>query len=231
MTLNNEQIFNMRKKAVLSKKDQSSIGEWDKHILKLCNLINSRENYFSLSSCSGRASLIIAENRKGPGLFLWRSHERITLKELKEELDKIKNFDSKEYNGPARQRSAPPTATRTKKELNFKNFISNKSSSLSSQKQINFKCEPCALHVACKDFESAKKLLDYSIQKAGWKNSGMISSNRQFILQLVSSEKIQFPIMDKEKVLVDDNFLEVVVRDTNKILEKSWEKIKRLEKF
>ena len=180
----------MRKKAVLSKKDQSSIGGWDKHILKLCNLINSKEDYFTLSSCSGRASLIIAENRKGPGLFLWRSHEKISLNELKNELGKVK-----------------------------------------LRKQINFKCEPCALHVACKDFESAKKLLDYAIQKAGWKNSGMISSNHQFILQLVSSEKIQFPIMDKGKILVDDKFLEIVVRDTNKILEKSWEKIKRLEKF
>ena len=46
--------FDSTKKDILNKKDKSNIGFIDGKISKLCNLINSKEDYFTTSSCSGR---------------------------------------------------------------------------------------------------------------------------------------------------------------------------------
>ncbi len=91
-----------------------------------------------------------------------------------------------------------------------------------------FKQEPCILHVACREFKDAEKLLKKA-QLGGWKRSGIISSKDKFICELLSTEKLEFPIADKGKLLVDDDFLKVVVEKSNENLEKSWEKIGRLK--
>ena len=81
--------FNNSKKMALSKKDKSSISGIDKQIVKLCDKINEREDYFTTSSCSGRIVLIKDSEKKGPGLFLFRSHAKVSFKELKGELEKL----------------------------------------------------------------------------------------------------------------------------------------------
>jgi len=45
--------FQQRKKDVLRKNDKSGIGSWDEKILELCEKINSLDNYYTTSSCSG----------------------------------------------------------------------------------------------------------------------------------------------------------------------------------
>jgi len=88
-----EYNFNQRKKDVLSKVDKSHEGNWDKYILKLCKKINEEENYYTTSSCSGRSLIMIDQTKKGAGLFLWKSHEKISLKEVKFFLE---NYSGKE---------------------------------------------------------------------------------------------------------------------------------------
>jgi len=94
---------------------------------------------------------------------------------------------------------------------------------------IKFKQEPCILHVACEDLEGAQELLDKA-KIAGWKKSGIISSGRRFICELNSTEKLEFPIIKNKKLLVEDEFLKLIVKNCNENLEKGWLKIKRLEK-
>jgi len=94
---------------------------------------------------------------------------------------------------------------------------------------IKFKLDPCALHVVCKSLEDANEL--YSKAKlAGWKKSGIIAIDKRYVVELTSTERLEFPIIDKGKILVGDEFLKILVKRANEKLKKTWKKIKSLEK-
>lgn len=180
--------FTKRKNDCLKKDDKSSIGSWDKPIVKLCERINKLENYYTLSSCSGRVVLIKDIDKKEAGMFIFRSHEKIKLSNLKKELE---NYKGKE------------------------NLI--------------FKMEPVILHIACRELSDADKMLVIARQ-CGWKNSGIMSfADSRIVLELRSTESIALPIFYK-KLLVDEDYLAILVKESNKKLEKTWEKIEKLEK-
>ncbi|MCL5018191.1 MAG: tRNA wybutosine-synthesizing 3 family protein [Candidatus Pacearchaeota archaeon] len=182
--------FNKRKSDVLSKLDKSHIGSWDEKIAGLCDKINSLENYYTTSSCSGRVVLIIDAEKKGKDLFVFVSHDKISFDELKENL-----------------------------ELGLK-----------KNKKIKFKLEPCILHIACKTLEDAEKLYEKG-KLAGWKKSGIIGMKNGITVELNSTEKLEFPIIQNKKILVSDDFLKIVVDEANKKLEKVWGKVEKLEKL
>lgn len=197
--------FNQRKKDVLSKLDKSNIGSWDKHISKLCDKINSLDNYYTTSSCSGRAILIIDQDKKAENLFVFVSHEKIKFEELKKELDLALN-------------SHPPTQGKGKV----------KGEKVVASKNIKFKLEPCILHISCRTLEDAEKIYNKG-KLAGWKKSGIIGMKNGITIELNSTEHLEFPIIQKGKILVDDTFLKIVVEEANKKLEKVWLKIRKLE--
>ncbi|NMB66960.1 hypothetical protein GYA25_02795 [Candidatus Woesearchaeota archaeon] len=182
--------FYKRKKDILSKKDKSSIGKWDKRIVKLCNKINSLENYYTTSSCSGRIILIVDQEKKAENLFVFVSHEKINFKKLKEELNKA----------------------------------------IFLNKDIKFKLESFILHINSKTLEDARKILEIG-KKSGFKKIGIIGLRNGFTIEIQGSEKIDFPIIQNKKILVDDNFLKIIVKDANKKLGNNWKKIKKLEKL
>ena len=49
------------------------------------------------------------------------------------------------------------------------------------------------------------------------------------MVELHSTESMSFPIMDKGEVLVDDNFLRLIVSEANNKLKRVWKKIERLK--
>jgi len=171
--------FNQRKNDVLSKDDKSNIGGWDKHIIKLCEKINSLENYYTTSSCSGRIMIIVDQDKKAPGLFEFVSHEKV---------DELK----------------------IPKEGNFK-----------------FKQEPPILHIACDNIDNAKILLN-KIRDVGLKRAGIISLGKNIIIEVIGTEKIEFPLMKNGELLVNEDFLELVIEKSNENLEKGWNKIEKL---
>ena len=79
--------FNQRKKDVLSKLDKSHKSEWDEKISSLCDKINSLDDYYTTSSCSGRILLMINQDKNGKDLFLFVYHDKISLKKLKGDLN------------------------------------------------------------------------------------------------------------------------------------------------
>lgn len=196
-----ESKFNQRKKAVLSKLDKSSIGEWDKKIKFLCENLNNSNDYYTTSSCSGRVVLMIDQEKKERGLFLNVSHDLISLDFFKD-LNKINTL-------------------RVYPESFPKKMIT---------KDIKFKCEPPLLHIACKDLESASYLLEEA-KKIGWKRSGIITFGKNIILELHSTDKLEFPIISNGIFLVDDNFLKIIVKQSNEKLKKGWKKIEKLQKI
>ena len=49
------------------------------------------------------------------------------------------------------------------------------------------------------------------------------------MVELHSTEHIDFPIMYKGRVLVDDKFLKIVLKEANSRLERVWSKINKLK--
>ena len=231
MLVNN---FPQRKKDVLSKKDKSSKNDWDKKIKSLCKKINSFENYYTTSSCSGRIVLMIDKKKKAPKLFQFMSHDLIDFEELKKNLNKIIKLHSQ-------------VCDISKKQLTEKNHIKSKEQ-LNTPKQkisdilltasdnfrakqrqiIKFKQEPCILHVACETLKDAEELYKKA-KLSGWKRSGIISSGKRFVVELNSTEKLEFPIINKNKIIVSDEFLKLIVKKSNENLKKSWGKIGKLK--
>ena len=181
--------FDKSKKGMFIRTDKSDKGGWDKKITNLCQKINKTNKYYTTSSCAGRIVIIKSEEKKQPSLFLFRSHDKISLPKLKKELEKAR-----------------------------------------SVKEVNFKQESCILHIACRNLEAAQALLDKAKQ-CGWKNSGIIASQRRFVCQLRSTEHIEFLIISQGKLLVDDNFLKLLVKEANSKLKRAWDKINKLEKL
>ncbi len=95
---------------------------------------------------------------------------------------------------------------------------------------IKFKQEPCIFHVACRSLRDSQSLLNKA-KLAGWKKSGIITSEKRFVVELASTEKLEFYVMDKRKGLLSDDYLKLIVKKSNDHLKKSWEKIKRLKKL
>jgi tRNA wybutosine-synthesizing protein 3 len=181
--------FNNSKKMALMKKDKSDKESWDKPIVSLCEKINKKEDYFTTSSCSGRIVLLKESVKKLPNLFIYRTHNKITFKELK----KILANAGKE------------------KEM------------------IYFKQEPCLVVVSCKNLEKQQNLLNKA-RESGFGKSGIISTKNKRIVELMGSEIISLPIMKKGDVLVDDDYLKLLVKESNFRLENGWKKIEKLEK-
>ncbi|MEK6758087.1 MAG: tRNA wybutosine-synthesizing 3 family protein [Nanoarchaeota archaeon] len=219
-------LFTRRKKAILSKLDRSSKGKWDKKISKLCEKINSLENYYTTSSCSGRIIIMIDQEKKGEGLFIKIHHDAITLRQLKSELDNVTAHSCSQIN-------RTQLIQKNEEIMSSKNvhLITSRKSRASDNERgnlIKFKQEPCIIHIACKNFEDAKRMLDYA-QLSGWKRAGIIASGNRFVVEMSGTEKLEFPIIDKGRILVNDDFLRLIIKKTNDNLKKSWERIEKLK--
>jgi len=180
--------FTHEKQQFLKKPDKSSIHGIDKDILALVKKINSKSEYYTTSSCSGRIILMKETGKKQEKVFLFKSHSKIKLEQLKNAL----NSALKSYKG-----------------------------------MVYLKLEPCIMHIACKDFASAIKLTNIA-RNSGWKKSGIIS--RKNIVEMLSTEYLACPVADKGKIIVDNNYLKILLDESNKKLNQTKQKIKQLEK-
>ncbi len=93
---------------------------------------------------------------------------------------------------------------------------------------VEFKQSTCILHVACRGIYDAQEIVNKA-KLCGWKHSGIMSVNKRYMVELHSTEHIDFPVMYKNKVLVDDKFLKIVLKEANSRLERVWSKINQLK--
>ena len=88
--------------------------------------------------------------------------------------------------------------------------------------------EPAILHVACKSLYSAIKILNLA-RNIGFRRSGIISIRKnKLVLELISTEKIDAIVSKNRKLLIDENYFKVLIKEGNKKLEKTWQKINKL---
>lgn len=231
--------FQQRKSSILSKSDKSSIGSWDKKISQLCKKINSNENFYTTSSCSGRIIIMQDQNKKGPGLFEFVSHDLVKFSEFKKFLDKIYfNLNKKitSCNSPSTFKKivfgltskSAKDFSEAKSEARINRATPERANS--PKANLKFKSEPPILHIACKTLKDAESILEKS-QKSGWKRSGIISLNKNIIVEIISTEKLEFPLTKNGELLVDKNFLKIALEKSNENLKKGWKKINDLKKL
>jgi tRNA wybutosine-synthesizing protein 3 len=181
--------FQKEKKEFLGKKDKSRKGSIDIKIRKLASKINSFDNFYTTSSCSGRIllSAIPESNKKNEVKYLFSSHRKIRFAEIKKIIC-----------------SGLP------------------------KDDVWFKVQPVILHVACKNTGDAKKLLN-TARDIGFRRSGIISMGKsKVVLELISTEKIEAIVSRKGKLLIDEDYFKILVKEGNKKLEKTWKKISML---
>ena len=112
--------------------------------------------------------------------------------------------------------------------INLKKFLKDVNK-ISKKELIKFKQEPPILHIHCSTLKDAQILLRKA-QLAGWKKSGIISSGNRIILELNGTDRIEFLLMHKGKILVDEGYLGLIVKRCNENLKSGWSKIEKLRK-
>ena len=87
--------FDKEKKEFLAKKDKSRKGKIDKKIRKLADKINSFDDFYTTSSCSGRILLLAHDKsgRKDKIEWLFSDHNKINFNEIRKTLDKLPKND------------------------------------------------------------------------------------------------------------------------------------------
>ena len=85
--------FLKEKSDFLGKKDKSRKGHIDKDIVKILNQINSKKDYYTTSSCSGRIVLLEKlSNKKSDSRWLLNKHNKLKFNEISKLLkNNIKN--------------------------------------------------------------------------------------------------------------------------------------------
>lgn len=97
---------------------------------------------------------------------------------------------------------------------------------MKSKRQTWFIQSPPIIHVACRDWNSAKKLLEIS-NNAGFRRSGLISVEN-LVVEIASFERIELPVALAGKMIVSEDYLRILVDFANRKLGRGKEKLKRL---
>ncbi|MBW2981328.1 hypothetical protein KY343_00480 [Candidatus Woesearchaeota archaeon] len=112
------------------------------------------------------------------------------------------------------------------KKINLKQANSALKSILETD--VYFRFEPLILHVAAKSIEDAQRLINKT-RDIGFKRTGIQSTKNKIIIEIASTEILNTIIAKNKKLLVDNSYLKILIKEANKKLEQNNKKIKRFE--
>jgi len=92
-----------------------------------------------------------------------------------------------------------------------------------------FRQEPLILHVAADSIQNAQKIINIA-RDIGFKRSGIQSTRKKIMAEIASTEILDTIIADKGKLLVNDDYLRILINEANKKLKRTTKKIKELYK-
>ncbi|RLE61167.1 MAG: hypothetical protein DRJ35_01205 [Thermoprotei archaeon] len=176
-----------RKKALNQLQEHMSQGRVDEDIIWLLNIINSNQNLYTTSSCSGRIQVAASPlpGDKGIMRILAKWHRKISPIEL--EL----------------------VVTSTK------------------EPNIWFAVHPPIFHIAAKDLETAKTVLNIA-RNNGFKHSGIQGMGKRYIVEIMSMEKLETPLRLNGIEMISVENYPYLVDAANKMLEKAKNRLKPL---
>lgn len=99
-----------------------------------------------------------------------------------------------------------------------------------TKEQIWLRQEGIIIHVIASDIKSAKKILSLA-QNSGIKHSGIMAFNKKIVLEIMTTEKVDCPVADKGKILINKEYLDVLVKEANLRLKESRKKMRRFYKL
>jgi tRNA wybutosine-synthesizing protein 3 len=180
--------FDNDKKMHLEKEDKSSKGSIDEPIKKLCAIINSLDDYYTTSSCSGRTAIykMPDSGKKNETGWLYVSHGIADIISIKSTLQDMPAED------------------------------------------VWLRFEPLIIHVAVRDLDSAKRLLDV-VHAAGIKRSGIIALGERIVLEIIGTERIDTIIGKGSRLLISEEYLRMMVEEANRKMQRNWDNIAKLE--
>ena len=198
--------FAKEKSDFLRKKDKSRKGSIDRDAVKIVSLVNSRKYFCTTSSCAGRIVLLeVRSKRKDECSWIFSKHGKVTFNEI--------NHTLKHYNKKQKIRELPLKAGR-KEETSLRNIL--------FKYPIWLKQQPIILHIACRNLDAAKKLLD-SARKV-FKHSGILSiTERKVTVEIIGNERIDTIIADKN-FAVDERYIKNLIKYANHNFEENKRK-------
>lgn len=223
--------FEKEKKEFLAKKDKSRKGSIDGKIRRLVNKINSLDDFFTTSSCSGRIMLfsLPKSNKKNEVQYLFCSHKKIRYNDIKKTLKNSKGIFGELGNQrfPVSRKSVG-FSRMPKNSKNFSSILKTINTKIKLKNDIWFRMGGAILHVASNNMYSARKLLN-AARDIGFRRSGIISLGKNRVtMELVSTENIEAIVSKKGRLVIGEDYLRVLIKEGNKKLEKMWKKIDKL---
>lgn len=97
------------------------------------------------------------------------------------------------------------------------------------EETVWFKLEAAILHVVARDEQSANELLIIA-RECGFKHSGLLGTNKRYILELFDDERIDVPIAVGGRLIVEEKFVQFLVEKANKKLKKARQHMEKLRK-
>ncbi|MBS3061218.1 MAG: hypothetical protein J4215_01385 [Candidatus Diapherotrites archaeon] len=110
-------------------------------------------------------------------------------------------------------------------------MVSWKKLSEKTRKEVWFKQESFILHIGTNHLDNANRLLECA-RLAGIKRGGiMLAKPGKFILELQGTQGISAPIKYQDKLLVNRDYYEFLVRRANKKMKKNSQQLEKFEKI
>jgi len=160
----------------------------DTFVIPLLDYINSLENFYTTSSCSGRISVFCDVGSKREDFAAGKWHRKV---ELGEVMDAIN--------------SSPCSGI------------------------VWFRQESSIFHIVSRDLKGAEKLLNIALK--GYKYSGIpVLKEERFMVEVLSTERVDAPVMDNKKLIVDEYYIKFLIELANRKFEQGQEKLKKFEK-
>lgn len=91
-----------------------------------------------------------------------------------------------------------------------------------------FRFEPMILHITCRTLDDANTLL--TTAQRFFKHSGIIAAKRKCALEIRGSEFIEAPVATDGKVIVSPDYIKTLVKEANKKLRVTHDKIAQLRR-
>ena len=99
---------------------------------------------------------------------------------------------------------------------------------LKSETNAWFKQEGAILHACCRTISDAARFLDIA-RNAGFKRAGIISAGENPVVEIISSEQMNTPLIADGKLMVSEEYLKILISEANKKMQRNREKLERLK--
>ena len=98
------------------------------------------------------------------------------------------------------------------------------------EEPVWFRQESAIFHVCCKTIEDAQSIVNKA-KTAGFKRSGIMATTKRIMVELTSTESIDVPITRKGELLVNEDYIKILINEANKKLKRSRDKVDKFFKL